>query len=201
MATGASTMEDVDRAVSAALALNTQLALLQCNTNYTASLENFCFIQLRVLEAYKQAYPGMVLGLSDHTPGHATVLGAVALGARIIEKHFTDDTTRTGPDHAFSMDPSSWRDMVDRTRELENSLGGLTKKIEGNEQETAVLQRRAIRAKTDMAAGTVLSRADLDVLRPCPADALPPYQLSKAVGSTLKRAVRAGDVLRWNDIA
>lgn len=200
LATGASTMADVDRAVAAALAINPRLALLQCNTNYTASLENFRFIQLRVLESYRRTYPGMVLGLSDHTPGHATVLGAVTLGARIIEKHFTDDTTRPGPDHAFSMDPRTWREMVDRTRELEKSLGAQTKKIEDNERETAVLQRRSIRFKADLAVGSVLKRSDLVVLRPCPADGLPPYRIPEAVGRRLKRAACAGDVLRWNDI-
>jgi N-acetylneuraminate synthase len=127
-------------------------------------------------------------------------LGAVALGARIIEKHFTDDTTRPGPDHAFSMDPATWRDMVDRTRELENSLGAGIKKVEGNEKETAVLQRRAIRLKADMPGGTTLTRDALAVLRPCPEDALPPYELSKVVGRQLRRAVKAGEHLRWNDI-
>ena len=96
---------------------------MQCNTNYTASLENFRFIQLNVLKVYRQMFPDLVLGLSDHTPGLATTLGAVSLGARMIEKHFTDDTNRIGPDHKFSMDPKSWLDMVERTRELENALG------------------------------------------------------------------------------
>jgi GTP:adenosylcobinamide-phosphate guanylyltransferase len=95
-------------------------------------------LQPNVLKTYRSMYPGMLLGLSDHTPGHATVLGAVTLGARLVEKHFTDDVYRVGPDHKFSMDPKSWRDMVDRTRELEAALGNGIKKIEGNELETAV---------------------------------------------------------------
>ena len=85
----------------------------------------------------------MVLGLSDHTPGHSTVLGAVALGARMVEKHFTDDISRTGPDHKFSMDPRSWREMVERTRELEAALGDGEKKIEENERDTVIVQRRS----------------------------------------------------------
>ena len=76
-------------------------------------------------------FPDVVIGLSDHTGGHATVLGAVALGARVIEKHFTDDTKRVGPDHPFSMTPQTWRDMVDRTRELERSMGSADKMISG----------------------------------------------------------------------
>lgn len=200
LATGASTMDDVQRAVEVALNVNPQLALLQCNTNYTASLENFQFIQLNVLRTYREMYPDIVLGLSDHTPGHATVLGAVALGARIIEKHFTDDTKRPGPDHAFSMDPKAWREMVDRTRELENALGTGLKKVEANETETVVLQRRAIRLKADLTQGTALTREALTVLRPCPADALPPYEINKVLGRKLRRPMKAGDHLQWNDI-
>ena len=74
---------------------------MQCNTNYTASLENFHHINLNVLRSFRKEFPKMVLGLSDHTPGNTTVLGAVAIGARIIEKHFTDDNLRDGPDHLF----------------------------------------------------------------------------------------------------
>ncbi len=200
LATGASSMDDVQRAVEVALQFNPQLALLQCNTNYTASLENFKFIQLNVLRSYRAMFPDLILGLSDHTPGHATVLGAVALGARIIEKHFTDDTSGPGPDHAFSMNPKAWREMVDRTRELENSLGTGVKNVEGNETETAVLQRRAIRLKTDMPEGATLTRDSLTVLRPCPEDALPPYEINKVVGRQLRRPMKSGDHLRWNDI-
>lgn len=201
IATGASNMDEVHRAVSVALSINPKLALLQCNTNYTAELENFKYIQLNVLKCYRLMYPDMVLGLSDHTPGHATVLGAVALGARIIEKHFTDDTSRTGPDHGFSMDPKSWRDMVVATRELEQSLGNGIKKIEDNEVQTAVLQRRAIRVLQDLPAGTQITREHLTVLRPCPADAISPMSLASILGKRLIRDLENGDYLRWNDLA
>ena len=75
------------------------------------------------MKTFKKEFDNIILGLSDHTPGHTTVLGAVALGASVIEKHFTDDVSRDGPDHKFSMDPVSWKEMVQRTKELENSLG------------------------------------------------------------------------------
>lgn len=200
LATGASTFDDVHRAVSAGLALNPMLCLMQCNTNYTASLENFRYIHLNVLRTYRAMYPNLVLGLSDHTPGHTTVLGAVALGARVIEKHFTDDITRAGPDHAFSMSPKSWREMVDRTRELENALGTGVKQVEENERETVVLQRRAVCAKNSVAANTLLKAEHLTVLRPCPPDGIPPYQLTKAIGKKIKRALNPGEHLRWIDL-
>lgn len=200
MASGASTIDDVLRAVQAGLEINPMLCLMQCNTNYTASLENFKFIQLNVLKVYRKMFPDMVLGLSDHTPGLATVLGAVSLGARMIEKHFTDDTSRNGPDHKFSMDPKSWLDMVERTRELENALGCGIKQVEDNEKETVVIQRRSIRATTDLAVGTILSRNHLEVLRPCPADALPPYYLDELIGMKIRYEVKAGEHLRWKNV-
>lgn len=200
MASGASTMDDVLRAVQAGLKINPMLCLMQCNTNYTASLENFKFIQLNVLKVYRHMFPNLVLGLSDHTPGLATTLGAVSLGARMIEKHFTDDIKRDGPDHKFSMSPASWREMVDRTRELENALGSGIKQIEENEKDTVVIQRRSIRAAADIAAGTVLNRDHMTVLRPCPVDGLPPYHVDELIGRKLRRDIKAGEHLRWINI-
>lgn len=200
LASGASTMDDVDRAVSAALAINPRFCLMQCNTNYTASVENFKFIQLNVLKVYQLMYPGMVLGLSDHTPGHATVLGAVTLGARMIEKHFTDEINRVGPDHAFSMNAETWREMVDRTRELEAALGNGIKRIEDNELQTVMLQRRAIRVAEEMTKGALISMADLVFLRPCPADGLAPYYVDHIIGRRLKSSLSSGEHVRWTDL-
>ena len=200
LATGAATTDEVHRAVCTALAINPQFALMQCNTNYTASLENFKFIQLNVLKTYRAMYPNMVLGLSDHTPGHATVLGAVALGARMVEKHFTDDVNRVGPDHAFSMDLHTWREMVERTRELENALGSGIKKVENNEMETIVLQRRSLRASKDLSKSHVINAGDFVALRPCPADALTPVEIRAIVGRSLQRDIGRGDYLRATDI-
>lgn len=200
LASGASTTDDVVRAVDAALAINPKLALLQCNTNYTGSIENLRYVQLNVLKTYRTMYPSMILGLSDHTPGHATVLGAVALGARIIEKHFTDDANRVGPDHKFSMDPKSWRDMVDRTRELEAAMGSGLKKVEDNELQTVVLQRRAVRLVRDLPAGHLLTRQDLTVLRPAPVDGLLPYEIAQALGRKLRVAKGGGQHLTKADL-
>lgn len=200
LASGASALDDVHRAVKAAARINPQLCLMQCNTNYTASFENFRFIMLNVLRTYREMYPDLVLGLSDHTPGHATVLGAVALGARMVEKHFTDDVGRTGPDHAFSMNPRTWREMVQRTRELESALGTGVKIVEDNERETVVLQRRSLRARVALAAGSSIDKEKLEVLRPCPPDAIEPYRLQELVGRTTRRDIAAGEYLRWTDV-
>ena len=201
IATGASTMDDVHRAMSLLTAAAVPIVLMQCNTNYTGSIENLGFVNLRVLTQFAAEFPGVVLGLSDHTPGHVTTLGAIALGARVIEKHFTDDTTRQGPDHGFSLDPVTWRAMVDDTRRLEASLGDGVKVIEANEEKTVVLQRRCVRAARPLEAGAILVRSDLEVLRPAPVDAVPPQSLDLVVGRTLARDLVAGEHLAWEDLA
>jgi len=201
LATGAAAMEDVERAVDAVLAHNRQIALLQCNTNYTGSLENLRHVNLRVLQTYAIRYPHMLLGLSDHTPGHATVLGAIALGARVIEKHFTDDNGREGPDHPFSMNPASWREMIDRSRELEVSLGDGVKRVEQNERDTVVVQQRCLRLVRDKAAGDRLTTNDLEALRPAPSGSVKPYDLANMVGRTLAVPKVAGDALYHADLA
>ncbi len=197
LATGASSIADVQRAVDAILEVNQDLVLLQCNTNYTASLENFDHIHLNVLKTYATMFPEAVLGLSDHTHGHATVLGAVALGARVIEKHFTDDTSREGPDHPFSMDPRSWRDMVDRTRELERSLGSTKKFVAENELETVIVQRRCLRAARDIAPGEVLQRAMITVLRPAASGAIEPFEIDAVLGARALVEIPAGEAITW----
>ncbi len=200
LATGASNINEVDLAMKVILKHTHEVVLMQCNTNYTASLENFRYINLNVLNEYKNRYPSTILGLSDHTPGHATVLGAVALGARVIEKHFTDNVTREGPDHKFSMDFNTWREMVGRTRELELALGDGFKKIERNEEETKILQRRAIRVKNDLKAGECITRDMIEVLRPCPENALPPYRINEVLNKVLINDLASGDCINWNDL-
>ena len=200
LATGAATIGEVQRAVHAILRINSQLVLMQCNTNYTASLENFQYINLRVLETYRQMFPQVVLGLSDHTPGHATVLGAVTLGARAIEKHFTDDNSREGPDHAFAMNPQSWAEMVENTRRLEKALGSGDKKIEDNEKDTSVIQRRCIRAADDIPAGREITRDLLDVLRPATPGGIKPDQIENVLGKHAVASIPAGKEIRWTDL-
>ena len=153
IATGASSIADVILTIDFVEKYNKDLVLMQCNTNYTAKPENYKHIHLNVLKSYAQMFPNAILGLSDHTFGHSTVLGAIALGAKVIEKHFTDDNKREGPDHKFSMNPKTWKEMIDRSRELEFSLGGCIKKVEENEKETFVLQRRCLRAAKTLKEG------------------------------------------------
>jgi len=200
LATGASTIGDVQRAVDAILPVNPQLVLMQCNTNYTAADGNFDSIHLNVLKVYRKMWPDLILGLSDHTHGHATVLGAVALGARVVEKHFTDDNHREGPDHAFAMNPTSWAEMVTATRQLERAMGSANKTIAENEHDTAVVQRRCLRAAQDIKAGQTLTRETIDVLRPATPGAIMPYDIDLVVGRVARQDIPAGQELRWTQL-
>lgn len=200
IAAGASELGEVIAAMKNLSRSCSQIGLMQCNTNYTGSLENFRYINLRVLESFRLLFPEVVLGLSDHTPGHATVLGAVALGARLIEKHFTDDPKREGPDHTFSMSPKDWREMVDRTREIELSLGSTIKSVASNEVNTIVVQRRCVRAARDLPAGTPISREDIEVLRPSPVGSVKPNEIPNLLGKSTRGEITKGSAIYWSNI-
>jgi N-acetylneuraminate synthase len=197
ISTGACDLADVVRAVRAVLPIQPEMVVMQCNTNYTGNRENFEHVHLRVLETYAQLFPSVVLGFSDHTPGHSAVLGSVALGASVVEKHFTDDTSRDGPDHPFAMDPTTWREMVERTRELEAALGSPDKFIAGNERETEVLQRRCLRAAREIKQGEKLTKEMIDILRPNPANGIQPYQLDQVLGANTLIDIPAGEAITW----
>ena len=200
LATGAANIGEVQRAVHAILAINPQLILMQCNTNYTASPENYDHIHLNVLKTYASMFPEVVLGLSDHTHGPATVLGSIALGARVIERHFTDDNNREGPDHKFATNPQDWADMVAETRKLERALGSADKFVAGNEKDTVVVQRRCLRAARDIRPGEILTREMIDVLRPATPGAILPAQLIEVIGTKADHAIPQGKELRWTDL-
>ena len=195
LATGAASFDEVERAVAAVLRHNSAVAVLQCNTNYTADERNFDHLNLRVVETFRERWPSLVIGLSDHTHGLAAVLGAVALGARIIERHFTDDNHREGPDHKFALDPVAWRNMVAETRALERAMGTRQKTVAPNELEAAVVQRRSLRASRDLPEGHVLTRGDIDVLRPATPGSLRPADLDAVIGQVIASPLVRGQAL------
>ena len=200
LATGASDIKEVKLAVKTILKKNKKLVLMQCNTNYTGSDKNINYVNLNVIKTYKKLFPNLVLGLSDHTNGHATVLGAVAFGARVIEKHFTDDNSRSGPDHLFAMNPNTWKTMVEETRNLEKSFGNGKKKVERNELSTAIVQRRSIRANQKLKKGTLLKENMLTYLRPCPKGSISPADKNKLINKKLKKDKKFHQIISLNDI-
>jgi sialic acid synthase SpsE len=200
IATGASTIGEVQKAVHAILKINKQLVLMQCNTNYTASPDNYDHLHINVLKTYGIMFPDVILGLSDHTHAVAPVLGAVTLGARVIERHFTDSNDREGPDHKFAMDPAKWARVVEETRLLERALGSSDKFIADNEKDTSVVQRRCLRAARDIQVGEVFSRDMIDVLRPATVGAIKPDQIENVIGTKALHDFKYGQELRWTDL-
>ena len=200
IATGASTIGEVQKAVHAILKINKRLVLMQCNTNYTASPSNYDHLHINVLKTYAAMFPDLILGLSDHTHAVAPVIAAVTLGARVIERHFTDSNDREGPDHKFAMDPSKWAKMVEETRLVERSLGSADKFIAANEIDTAVVQRRCLRAARDIKMGEMFSRDMIDVLRPATPGAIKPDQINDVIGTKALYDLKYGQELRWTTL-
>lgn len=196
LACGASSLKETIDAVNLILKINKKIILMQCNTNYTNKSLNFNYINLNALKQFKKIFRNkIILGLSDHTPGHTTVLGAVALGARVIEKHFTDDNSRNGPDHKFSMNTKSWAKMIKATRQLEQSLGNGLKKLEKNEEESVIVQRRGVWAKKKLYKNNKLKLSDLKFLRPCPKNSISPFIIKKYLGKKLKKNLKINSLI------
>ena len=193
LATGASEMSDVVRAMNTLESINNDIVLMQCNTNYTVDKEKYKYVNLKVLETFSRRFPNVILGLSDHTIGHATVLGAVALGALVIEKHFTDNNENEGPDHKFAMNPKSWSEMVKNANEVYHALGDGIKKVEQNENNSLIVQRRALRSELDLKKGHIITEQDIVALRPIPLDGIPPYLIQELIGKVLTKNIIKGE--------
>lgn len=193
LATGASTIAEVDEAIKAIQSEgNNDIILLQCVTNYPSYFES---ANIRAMKAMGEIFDVLV-GYSDHTPGIIVPLGAVALGACVIEKHFTDDKTRKGPDHPFAMDKDDFETMVKSIRLLEKALGS-KKTVYDEEHDTIVLQRRCLRASMDIKKGTKITRKMIDVLRPAPKDSIYPKYIEKIIGRETRKDVKKGEYFTW----
>ncbi len=201
LATGASTLDDIKQAVRIIKKSKQPYAILQCNTNYTNDDHNIDFLNLAVLKQFANLFPDAVLGLSDHTKSVEVVVGAVALGAAIIERHFTDDNARDGPDHKFALNATDFKKMVESVQLFKRALGDGNKKVEKNEKASRILQRRAIRLSHDMKKGTILMKNDLVFLRPCPEDGFSPAFADKIIGSKLMKNKKSGDIVGKGDIS
>lgn len=170
LATGASSIEEVTVAFNEIYQFNYNITLMQCNTDYTGK-DNYKYLNLGVLKKYK--YITDSVGLSDHTKDIKPIIIAVTLGAEWIERHFTDDDERIGPDHHFAMTPCEYSDMVRTANETLEIIGDGIKKIEANEIDTSVIQRRAWYANKDMIKGERITPDAVKALRPCAEGMIP----------------------------
>lgn len=193
LATGDSTLAEVDEAIKIIeLTGNNQLILMQCITNYPSKIES---ANINVLKTYQTAY-NIITGYSDHSPGDIVVLGAVALGAKVIEKHFTLNKRDKGPDHPHSMEPQEYKEMVTRIRLLEKALGSTRKFVVKEEAETVIVQRRSLHAMYVVKKGERLRKSDIIELRP--AVGIPPKYKNLVIGHKIKRTLKAGEAIYWD---
>jgi N-acetylneuraminate synthase/N,N'-diacetyllegionaminate synthase len=190
LSTGMSDMDEVRDALAVIQAAgNNDVILLQCVTNYPAAAED---INLKAMLSMQKAFDVNV-GYSDHTLGIEVALAAVALGACVIEKHFTLDKNFAGPDHRASLEPHEFKAMVDGIRTVEASLGNGQKVPAASEAGNATVARRSIVAARDIKTGTLITSAEIAFKRP--GTGLPPRMVDQVVGKTARVDVTAGSLL------
>lgn len=191
---GKCTLAEADQAVQCVFDNGCrELALLHCVAAYPSPIAE---MNLRVIPALIQTYPECIIGFSDHSMGSLAAVAAVALGARIIEKHVTLDKTSAGPDHWFSLDMAELNELVCDTADAFATLGHPRKRVLKCEQRGKLLGTRSLVAVRDLVPGTILSGEDLVALRP--GTGLSPDLWDSVVGMEIRRAVPKGCVLTWD---
>lgn len=170
------------------------LAVLHCTSNYPASPAD---VNLSAMNTIRDAL-GVVVGYSDHTLGITVSVAAVAMGANVIEKHFTLDKTLPGPDHGASLDPQELRTMVEAIRTVEAARGDGVKAPTASELPVRELVRRSVTTLRNIAAGTLIGSADITLLRP--GTGIQPADLENVPGKRARRDIAAGETLQWSDI-
>jgi N,N'-diacetyllegionaminate synthase len=195
LSTGMSSLDEVGAAVGAVReAGNADLILLHCVSEYPARPGD---ANVRAMLTLAAAF-GTPVGYSDHTPGLEVALAAVALGASVIEKHFTVDRALPGPDHRASLEPAQLGELVRAIRVVEQALGDGIKTPTAGELGNRVVARRSLAAAVDLPAGVALTREALCALRP--ATGISPAALATVIGRKLARARRAGELIAWSDL-
>ncbi|HTH15885.1 MAG TPA: N-acetylneuraminate synthase family protein [Magnetospirillum sp.] len=195
LSTGCATLDEIGEAIAAIREVNAQLpvAVLHCVSNYPTNPSQ---ANLACMRSIAERF-GVVVGYSDHTQGIAVPIAAVALGATIIEKHFTLDRNLPGPDHALSADPQEFAAMAAAARDAAASVGSAVK-APVEEASFIPLIRRSIVAAVDLPAGTVVEAAMLGFKRP--GTGIAPRELERLVGRRTSRAFAADEALAWDGL-
>ena len=195
LSTGMSYLGEVERAVNAIHdAGNDQLVLLHCVSAYPTQPRD---VNLRAMRTMGQAFQ-VPVGFSDHTQGLEVPLAAAALGARVLEKHFTLDRGMAGPDHRASLEPDELARLVAGVRDVQESLGDGIKRPTEAELNVKYVARRSIYVRNSIDAGTPIREDDLICLRP--SGGIPPTQFDEVVGKRPRRSLHTGEALAWSDL-
>lgn len=188
LSSGMTTIDEINMAINTLKESGLEnYALLQCTANYPAPLDQS---NLRVIGSYKAMYD-CVIGYSDHTEGHVNPIAAVALGAKIYEKHYTLDRKLPGPDHRMSMEPNELKETIDMIRATESALGSSMKQVLDVETENRVKMRKSLVFNHDIEEGQVLKAEDVGIKRP--GSGMQPFMFEDVVGKKLNRGVKKDD--------
>lgn len=197
VSTGMATMQEIADAIAVLTSegLSKQdITVLHCNTQYPTPMHD---VHLRAMHSIAQTF-GVTVGYSDHTLGIEVPIAAVALGAAVIEKHFTLHKSMPGPDHAASLEPAELKAMVQAIRNIEKALGTDIKQPSPSESVNIAAARKSIHLRRDVAAGSLLTEADLIMLRP--GDGISPMHIDEVIGKCVKMALSAQTKLAWEHI-
>lgn len=193
LATGDATLSEIDEAINTIESTgNKQIILLQCITNYPSMIES---ANINVLKTYQSAFD-ILTGYSDHSAGDVVILGSIALGGCVVEKHFTLNKNDIGPDHPHSMDVNDFSSMIKNIRMLELAMGSTRKFVVEEEKETVIVQRRGLYAKRQLDKGTVITADDIVELRPA-LGILPKFK-NNIVGKVVKDTILANSPIYWD---
>lgn len=195
LSTGMATLEEVENALGVIREEGTDdIVLLHCVTSYPAKIED---TNLRAMETLRDTFK-LPVGLSDHTLGITIPVAAVALGACVVEKHFTLDKKLPGPDHRASLEPDELRQMIEAIRDTEKAMGNGIKKPTKAEEEIKKVARRSLVARVDIPQGTVITEEMLAVKRP--ANGLEPKYIEEVIGKKTKRNLEKDTPITWDII-
>jgi sialic acid synthase SpsE len=195
MSTGMQTIDTIRASVQILEDAGVEYALLECTNLYPSPAE---IVSLRGVTDLKNAFPNAVVGFSDHSIGPEMALASVALGACILERHYTDTRYRKGPDIINSMDPSELRHIIDRSKEIWIAANNPKQRTEAEEPVYA-FARASVVADKDLPEGHVITEADIWARRPGSGE-IAGYEFDKVVGKTLTRAVTRNTQLKWSDL-
>lgn len=170
-----------------------KLVIMHCVSQYPSKIED---MNLKIINSLKTLYSEHIIGFSDHSLGITATLGAVVLGARVIEKHFTLDKSLPGPDHWFSMDPSEMKSLVTEVRNIEAAMGSSRKRILECENAGRNNSVRSLVINKDLNAGDVINESDLLALRP--GYGIKPYDKEKIIGMKVQKSIKKATVLTWD---
>lgn len=194
LSTGHATLGEVEAALKVLWKTGCKdIVLLHCESVYPASFED---VNLQAMSTMQYGFQVLV-GYSDHTPGSTVSIGAVALGACVIEKHFTDDNDREGPDHSFALNTVNFSSMVKQIRELEIALPGGAKLPRHSEKEERIMARRALYAKRKISRGESLKRDMVNIVRHCYPEGISADKWKWVVGRTVSIDIEENALITW----